>query len=506
MKKRITILILLVGLIILIIIFQTRTIFSSNDNQRGIPVQISTSKNSFMVGGGGVSKNSVIQNQANSKTIINDGVKSSSKYHVKYIRPNNTDPVVELKEPLDNFVSNNGDIEFTYFVHDDGLLRYCILYTNVDGNWQPDKKNKNSLVQPNYPLHFSLKNLPNGNYVWNIVCEDDGSNFNTNNNFSFTVSRVPPEVLTIPDLSLKEDGILTLNLSNYFSDKKGDKLTYEAESSKDINIKIDNTTGIATIEAAKNWFGDVLVTFTAFDKHGLKVKSNSIKITVLEAGDTPPRFISLSPEDESIDTDGYVSFECNVTDDNGLKEVSLYSDTSGEWKLEETKEVSGLTVSMIFDKGNLSGGKYQWACLAKDNNSQETLSDKQKVEVKIDMEIKNDIFPIMVNPVDYSAYVTIIKSSHLKDSLILGDLTILKSNGEVYLKKNMNKVQHFQVNSTNGQIIVYPYEIRVIPSQIFDNYFRIGRKAELTFVLEYIYKGQKYQKQIKHEIEIVEDI
>jgi hypothetical protein len=489
--------------ILFVLIIQTNLISSSNNEIKSFSPNTQPVK-SFFVGGGGVSKTSIIQNQNNRKLNKNTKETKINKYHKKYIQINNTAPIVELKEPINNFVSNNGDIEFTYIVHDDGLLKDCTLYDNINGKLEGDKKNKNFFVQLDYPLHFSLKNLPSGNYEWNVVCQDDVGNMNSNDKFSFVVNKISPEVSMISNISLNEDGILMLNLSEYFSDSKGDELAYETETNKNINVKIDKKTGVAIIEPNKNWFGETSLKFIAFDKHDMKVESNPIKIKVSEKGDTPPRFTSLSPENKNVDDDGYIFIECNITDDNGLKEVSLYSDTSGKWNLEETKEVSGVDASVKFNLTGLSNGEYEWACLTKDNNEQEAWSERQKVQISIDVEIKHDIPPYMVNNVDTSRYVIIKFSSYLNDSLELKKFIIKKDNEDIYYEKDMSNSDCIKLPSSNQ--IVCPLKIRIRPNEIFDNEFRINKKARLNFILEYFYKGQKYEKEIKPEVEVVNRI
>jgi len=496
MEKRVKIKIGVITFVIifsLILIFQTKTILSSNvgivSNQ-----DIIASKPTFM-GGGGASKTSLIQ-----------GVDKINIKKNRYASSNNKAPIVTLIEPNDKSIDNDGEIDFIFTVQDDGLLRDCTLYHDINGRWLPDEKNKNSFAQPNYSLHFTIKNVPNGDYIWNIVCQDAAFNTNSNNNFSFSVKKILPEASSIPDLSVKEDGIFILNLSEYFFDVKGDTLDYEVEKNNNVKVKIDKKSGIATIEPKKNWFGQTSIKITAFDEHGSKVESNPIKITVSEEGDTPPSFISLSPENNFVDDDGYLFLDCNVTDDNGLKEVSLYSDTSGEWKLEETQELSGLEDSTIFLIKDLPEGNYEWACLAKDNIGQEAWSERQKIEVDIDVEIVHDIPFFIVNNVDASRYVVVSFSSYLKDYLTLGYLTVRNSNGEIYYKKDMSEVSYFEVNSTNPPKLIYPHKIRIIPNKIFDNDFKVGNKADLIFTISYSYKGSTYIKEIEQEIKIVKSI
>ena len=469
-----------VVIFLLIFIFQINTILSSNQD-------ITIPSRSFFVGGGGISKNSFQD--------INPLDKIKKKYG-----SNNTVPIVTLIEPKDNSIDDDGEIEFIFSVQDDGLLRDCILYNDVSGEWSSDKKNKNTFIQPNYPLHFNVKKVLNGHYNWNILCTDDAFNINSNNNFSFTINKIPPQVLPIPDLSLKEDGILMLNLSEYFFDPKGDELTYDVEKNNNVKIKIDKKTNMATLEPKKNWFGDISLVFTAFDEHGSQIESPPVKISISEEGDTPPRFISTLSKEGEVDTDGYLFLQCNVTDDKGLREISLYSDTSGTWKLEETKEFFEEDIFTEFLISDVLEGSYEWACMAKDNFGQESWSEKQNVEVRIDVKIVHNIFDEIVNNVEYPVFVGVEYSRYLNESIILGDLRINKENGEEYVAINMSNQQ----KSGRGDLIRSYKKIIISPNDIFNNGFKKGNKETLKFVLEYFYLGERLEKEFDFTIQIKE--
>lgn len=470
--------VLFVLIFLFILIFQLQTTSSSNSKTISNSDLIASSKTFFI--GEGVSENA-----------LTGGINKINIRKNRYASLNNNAPIVTLIEPLDNSIDDDGEIEFIFLVQDDSLLRNCILYNNVHGEWMPDEKNKNTFIQPDYPLHFTIKNVSNGNYGWNIICQDDAFNTNSNNNFSFTVNKILPQISIIANQILKEDGILTINLSNYFSDSKGDNLSYSVQSANNLKISIDHETSIATIEPERNLFGERTIVFTAFDEHGSKVDSNPVRISISEEGDTAPRFVSTVTKDGEIDTDGYVFFECNVTDDEGLKEISLYSDTSGTWKLEEIKEVSGLGVFVEFLIKDLPEGDYEWACSATDNSDQETLSDRQYVEVDIDVEIVHDIFNEIVNNIKYPAFVGIEYSKYLNNSIVLGNLVITKENDKEYLIIDIDNQQ----KTEKGEKIRMYKKIIVSPNEIFNNNFVSGNTATLKLLIDYTYQGKEYREE-----------
>lgn len=413
----------------------------------------------------------------------------------------NKKPIVTLNSSAYNTTNDNGDIVFNYTVQDDGLIRNCTLYNNING-WKAVQSN--TFVQQDVSLYFTAENVPNGNYQWNIYCYDDARNPSevkgSFSNWLFNVNKVAPTVSTIPELFWGEDDILILNLSNYFSDEKGDDLSYTAEYSNNVTVIIDNETKIVILESDKNWFGNISIIFTAFDEHGSNVSSNNVTFTVFEEGDTKPRFTSTTPTNNSVDADGYIFFECNAIDDYGLTNMSLYSNRTGTLALEEKKELTGLTNSTIFNITGLMDGFYEWACLAYDNANQQKWSEAYIVNVSIEAELTQHFPTWIVNNVNTSRYVTISYSSYLNNSLTLGNLTIYESDGELYFDKNISDYK-FEA----GSLMIHPQKVNITPDDVFDNNFTVGNTAGLNISITYYYNGSSYELKDNVTIEVVNE-
>jgi|SRR3989344_568747 len=415
-------------------------------------------------------------------------------------------PRIELVQSPNNEIDTDGTYNFIFKVQNSDLIRECILYHNINQPFGPDVKQTHSFVQLDYPIVFTLENTPDGTYDLSVVCEDRLFRKNTPSIVLFTVKKSSPEASLIPSIEIKEDGLFVLNLSGYFYDLNGPKLTYEVISSnQEIKVEVDQLTGIALIEPEKNWFGEAEIKFIAANKFGLETESNTIPVEVSEEGDTPPRFKSLNAQgvnEEGIDTDGYLFLECNVTDDYEVKELSLYSDVSGEWRLEETREVDSIDSSLIFNIKDIPNGGYSWACSAKDNQLNETLSDKQELDVEIEISLEHTIPRYMVNNIDTDRSIFVSFSSNLKDSIVLGDLIIKKPNGDVYYMVDMSEVRHGEFEYLGLSQIVYFDDVKVIPFQLFDNGFEAGNKVQIEITLDYFYKGVLQRKSIAHEVEV----
>ena len=67
----------------------------------------------------------------------------------------------------------------------------------------------------------------------------------------------------------------------------------------------------------------------------------------------------------------------------------------------------------------------------------------------------------------------------------------------------MSEITPSEFNLTNPPLLVYPHGVDIIPTDIFDGDFSVGRISGLNFTIEYFYKGSTYTKKVDHTIEIV---
>jgi hypothetical protein len=94
-----------------------------------------------------------------------------------------------------------------------------------------------------------------------------------------------------------------------------------------------------------------------------------------------PNSSIISPVNYHNDSDE-VAFSCSASDLDGLGNITLYGNWSGEWHANETKSISGMYNSTTFTK-NITEGKYLWGCLATDNVSISNFSS-QNFTITID--------------------------------------------------------------------------------------------------------------------------
>ncbi|MFA5764429.1 MAG: CARDB domain-containing protein [archaeon] len=130
----------------------------------------------------------------------------------------------------------------------------------------------------------------------------------------------------------------------------------------------------------------------AEDILSLKVMNNSngyisetINITLSENDEdtamniilnSPPTTELIYPESFFNSSDTNIEFNCSALDlDENIKKIELYGNWTGEWALNETKEISYIETFEIFTK-ILSEGFYKWGCKATDNLSTSSFSNK----------------------------------------------------------------------------------------------------------------------------------
>lgn len=407
-----------------------------------------------------------------------------------------TKPTVVLDTP-DSITDSDGDLLLNFTVNDNVGLKYCELYTNIDSAWE--KRLRNSFVQPNYSLSFTLENIADDTvFKWNVMCKDSDDNIAwASSNRTVTIDNTPPSISTIPDLNWDEDSSYELNLSLYFSDADGDSLIYTYDTSEN-NVSVEINNGIAHLETSKNFFTTGEIVFTASD--GIEnTSSNTIDFTINEMGDTAPKIVWQTPD--YVNKDGYLFLTCNASDDIALINVSLYQKISGIWELNQTQEVSGDEASVIFELTDLTDGSYLWNCQAYDDNLQNSFGQNKTANVSISVDIEHQIPTWMVNDVDTQNYVILSYSKYLNDSLVLGNLTIRESDGELYYEEDMSTATKYDF----GDLIVYPELIDIIPSDIFDENFSVGRISGLNISITYSYKGTEYETKADVGIEVVND-
>jgi len=80
-----------------------------------------------------------------------------------------------------------------------------------------------------------------------------------------------------------------------------------------------------------------------------------------------PTINLVNPENNTVDIDGSINFNCSATSNVELKNMSLWHNLSGNFKLNQSKVLTGLSSSAEFNL-NLDNGQFLWSCLVYNTN------------------------------------------------------------------------------------------------------------------------------------------
>src|SRR3989344_4799369 len=130
--------------------------------------------------------------------------------------------------------------------------------------------------------------------------------------------------------------------------------------------------------------------------------TSSVNYTIDNSGNgNPPIIVSSGPINNSVDQDGNVTFYISISDDQNIKNVTLYGNWAGGWHANETKSLTGTDNSTSFNK-ILSGGIYIWNFLAYDNTSKSVWSTNKTLNISIFSPIDNLPATTLISPINNS--------------------------------------------------------------------------------------------------------
>lgn len=295
---------------------------------------------------------------------------------------------VTLSHPPDGFYDDfNVSVNLTFnasVTDDDGIVN-CSLWTDYSGTWEVNQtKNVGGILNV---TNFTLNNLGNKTFIWNIECYDNYGHSKFSESAYDVVlnwSDNPPDV----ELLSPMQGY-TNNAQQYVN------LTFNASVSDDkglLNCSLwTNYSGTWTINQTQAIGGPSNI--TRFNLTGLTNRTfvwniqcydNAFKSSFAEtnrtvilswdpAVDTPPAVSLSSPSNNHLnDTSQYVNitFSAFVTDDFRIVNCSLWTNYSGTWSLNQSKNVGGNINTTSFTLNGLTNKTFVWNVQCYDNASQ----------------------------------------------------------------------------------------------------------------------------------------
>jgi phosphoribosyl-AMP cyclohydrolase len=258
-----------------------------------------------------------------------------------------------------------------------------------------------------------------------------------NSSFTVTINAVndAPEVnLEISDSTVEEDSsVVTVNLTEVFSDADGDTLSYTVEQSINDYLTISIEDGVLSITPIENMSGETVITVNASD--GTTTVSSTFTVTISASTDSPVLNSEIS--DITVEEDSSV-VTVNLTE--------VFSDADGD-TLSYTVEQSindYLTISIedgvlsITPKEN-AAGSVTVTVNAKDENGS-SVNDEFVVYVTAE----NDA-PVFSN---VSGYTITMNSTAVIGSFEISDV----ENDEIVYSITGNDASLFGINVNTGEL------------------------------------------------------
>jgi len=274
--------------------------------------------------------------------------------HFLYIT-DNTNPSVGLLLPNNGGWLNFGNVEFSYNAVD-LYLKNCTLWGNFSGIWKENQTN--STVSSGVNDNFDSIILGDGNYIWNVVCYDNASNYGWNNtNYSIYVDTTKPSI----DLSnpLPYQNISSSTVEFNFTVNDNLDLTTDCNLTIDgaVNVTgLNPTTGIPyQIFVSNLEEGDHYWNVTCIDNANNTNTSLTRAFTV-DLG-APNVYLESPVNETNLANPSVVEFRYNVSD---AATAISHCDLIVNGTINQTNNTVTKDVSMFFSQ-YIGGGDYTWS-------------------------------------------------------------------------------------------------------------------------------------------------
>lgn len=334
-----------------------------------------------------------------------------------------------------------------------------------------------------------LRELYVWGYEWDSMVVDDGSyliearaldykgEWSDTISVNVTVDNEHAPLLTkkLPDVYLDEDSEITaFNLNDYFTDKDGDKLSFDAEGNKNIIVYIEEN-GSVMFSAEENWNGAEMISFKASDGRS-EVSSNVIKVEVRAVNDAPEISITYPEDGMCVWGTFYVKGTASDVDGDDIERIEIGIDSSFQI------EASGIgTWSALLNSSELSDGEHLIYARAFDGKAfsniyslRITVNHSGMYKPLPDLSFDED--SMLENALDLSKYFiemqgieyTYSGNVHVKMSIYNGILNLSAD-------ENWNGIEEIRITATNAfgecvsdSILVTVRSVNDIPSIIIN--------------------------------------
>ncbi|PIZ50896.1 hypothetical protein COY27_05430 [Candidatus Woesearchaeota archaeon CG_4_10_14_0_2_um_filter_33_13] len=302
-----------------------------------------------------------------------DNASNSNSTSTRDITIDTTYPaVVDLRPTVSSIYNASQTIQVAANITETNLASARVNVTYPNGTIQQltltlatGNKYNTSLTIPDLPGLYNLtfivndsagntNNTETTNFTANdifppvviIVTPTPASNYNANTNVSITANITDQSTISVvlANITLPNSSIVQQIMS--YNSTTG---LYNSTFNQTL------TTGTYTIRIIAN---DTYNNVNNTETRTFTVQDSSVPLVYL---DSPANYANLSNRN--------VTFRCNVSDDTGLTNVTLYHNINGTFVANQTNNVSGLNNQTNFTINNINDGTYLWNCLARDTSN-----------------------------------------------------------------------------------------------------------------------------------------
>ena len=302
---------------------------------------------------------------------ISDGfdTDSVSDFKIYDIPTKNLSNSADMISPIINLITENNlilnqrDVYLEFNVSDNSQNISCELYTNTENNNFNVLKVLGGIIDGGiFSGNFTINNVPDGVYLWNVRCNDGTNYVFAPNNKTFSVSA--PDAPTLDNIGNKiviENQTLEFSLSG--NDPENDTIIFSAEGLPSGAVFNSNN---FTWKPGFNQSGNYIVRFIVTDSTNLS-DSEEVSINVVDVK-LPPAFNDVPSGSKCSVKDSKVSldivkpsvsrlnlgdeFETKVKVKNNLEDDSEFSVKVYLYDLTEDKVVEDVNGKLNVDSGD----------------------------------------------------------------------------------------------------------------------------------------------------------
>lgn len=243
-------------------------------------------------------------------------------------------PAITLDYPVDEFFVNNNNISLLYTPTDAYNLQVCQVYHNINGTWRSNTTN--SSVNTGGQHNVTYQRQADGNYSWNIYCNDTAENnawAETSSNRTFIIdTKIPTPIrfLTVNDtVTANSTPLILWNATNETNFQKYMVSVSDLVGFNNViqTIEIFNGVQNSTILNQLTLNKQFYIMVGAYDKAGWIM--NATQVLYLATDTLSPNVTLNSPLNNTYTNDTQPDFNVTLIDNNPDSCRVFLSNSSG---------------------------------------------------------------------------------------------------------------------------------------------------------------------------------